>query len=216
MTLTNRPLDRRRCAARASLLGAAAVAVGILVPASAPARPARPASKSSAAPPAESTVTPPGASSPAPPRPESDTHPTRNGGRAGCHVGIETTSHEITAGESVTVFGALLCPSGASVANQPVTVYERQAAAGSTSLIVGSTTTEADGSYQLTSAALSTDTIFLVRPQGAIGAHIGVKVAPQVTLSGPPADAPLFTGNSGSFAEYRVSACRNSRRISLN
>jgi hypothetical protein len=26
-------------------------------------------------------------------------------------------------------------------------------------------------------------------------------------------DAPLFTGNSGSFAEYRVNACRTSLKI---
>lgn len=175
------------------------------MPASAPARPAGPASESSGTPPAESTGTAPSESSPAPQPPETGTHPNRTDRREGCHLSIDATSHRITAGESVTVFGALLCPS-ASVADQPVTVYQLQPAGGATRLLVGTATTEADGSYQLTPAALSTNSTFLVRSQGAPGAHTGVKVAPQVTLSGPPAGAPLSTGGGDARirAQYGV------------
>jgi hypothetical protein len=77
------------------------------------------------------------------------------------------------------------------VANQSITVYQRQPGAGETWLIAGTATTEANGSYQFTPASFSTTSIFLVRSQGAVGAHTGVRVAPQITLGGPPVGAML-------------------------
>jgi hypothetical protein len=85
----------------------------------------------------------------------------------------------------VSVFGKLTCPTGASAAGQQVAVYQHQGPAGASSFsTIGTATTEADGSYKLTPAALYTNTAFRVR-EGNHRARTAVKVAPLVTLSGP-------------------------------
>ena len=123
---------------------------------------------------------PPGETGASPPLPESSTNPSGK-----CQASIDASSHRITAGETVSVFGKLTCPTGASAAGQQVAVYQRQSGAGASSFsMVGTATTEADGSYKLTPAAFNTNTIFRVR-EGNHGARTAVKVAPLVTLSGP-------------------------------
>jgi hypothetical protein len=98
----------------------------------------------------------------------------------GCVVSIDAGSTRITAGEAVTLSGALECPISAGAAGRQVPIYERQGP-GSFSL-VGSATTEADGSYSLTTAALSANTTFLARA-GHHRASVAVKVGPGVTLT---------------------------------
>ena len=58
---------------------------------------------------------------------------------------------------------------------------------------VGTATTEANGSYQLTPPAFDTDTAFTVRAERSLGAHTQVKVAPKVTIAGPALGAQLST-----------------------
>ncbi len=109
----------------------------------------------------------------------------------GCRVSIEASSERITAGETAIISGALECPSGTSLADQAIVVYQHQlgARAASALSLVGTATTGADGSYELTSPALDTNTVFQTRV-GRLGAHTVVKVAPRVTLSAPsPLDA---------------------------
>jgi hypothetical protein len=118
----------------------------------------------------------------------------------GCRGTIEATAAHITAGETVTLFGKLTCPAGASVAKRQVTVYQRAHGAGASSFTtLGVATTEEDGSYKLTPLAFDTNTTFRVRV-GNHGARTVVKVAPVVTLSGPSPAAKLSTaGGSRSF-----------------
>src|SRR5664280_1030972 len=110
-----------------------------------------------------------------------------------CRATIESSAARITAGETVTIFGKLTCPTAISAAERQVTVYRGQhGTAASSFAALGVATTEADGSYKLTSLAFDTNTTFRVRV-GDHGARAVVKVAPVVTLSGPSPAATLST-----------------------
>lgn len=110
-----------------------------------------------------------------------------------CSATIEASSDRITAGDTVTIFGKLSCPSGVSVGERPLTVSEGQQGTPAAALTaLGSTTTETDGSYKISSLAFDTNTTFHVRI-GNRGARVVVKVAPLVTLSGPSPAATLST-----------------------
>lgn len=110
-----------------------------------------------------------------------------------CRATIESSAARITAGETVTIFGKLTCPTAISAAERQVTVYRGQhGTAASSFAVLGVATTEADGSYKLTSLAFDTNTTFRVRV-GDHGARAVVKVAPVVTLSGPSPAATLST-----------------------
>jgi hypothetical protein len=149
---------------------------------------------------------PAGDATPSPPPGESGAHAGSNA-LGGCHVSVNATSRRITAGETVSLSGKLACPTSASVANQPVTVYQAQGGAGASGRsVAGTATTQADGSYQVTPAVFTTNTVFFARSERAHGAHTAVKVAPAVTLGGPPAVAQLATAARG----YAHAATRNS------
>jgi hypothetical protein len=137
---------------------------------------------------AESGTTPAGPTAPAQPSTPAATSELKH-----CRATIESSSDRITAGDTVTIFGKLTCPSGVSVGERLLTVSEGQqgtAAAARTAL--GSATTESDGSYKISSLAFDTNTTFHVRV-GNRGARVVVKVAPLVTLSGPSPAATLST-----------------------
>jgi stage V sporulation protein SpoVS len=116
--------------------------------------------------------------------------------RGSCQVSLEASSPRITAGETVTLLGHLVCTGGMSAADEPVAIYQRQSAAGASGLSeVGTATTEADNSYQFTPAAFNTNSVFVARFPTAHNARTVVKVAPLVTISGgPAASTQLFTG----------------------
>src|ERR1700682_131155 len=128
--------------------------------------------------------------------------------RAGsCHVSSQATSPRISSGETVTLLGSLHCEGGAIAAGVAVTISESQPGAGAAgSSEVGTATTEADGSYKLTPAAFTTNTLFHARAPGAHGAHTVVKVAPKVTLEGPAAGTHLLTrgGHLAAHAHNRM------------
>ena len=116
----------------------------------------------------------------------------RNTGLHGCQLTIEASSQRITAGESVTLSGALTCPTEANVAGpsstagQQIALYVRQLGAGahaSQDLSPAETvSTGTDGSYELPSPALQQTSILQVRV-GRHHARVVVKVAPLVTLT---------------------------------
>ena len=113
--------------------------------------------------------------------------------RRPCHVTLTPAASRITVGETVTVSGKLLCPSGVSAAEVPVTFYRHQPA---TALaLLGTATTAADGSFRFTAATFSTSGILYVRAPQARGARAIVRVAPQVTLT-PGAQASAASGHS--------------------
>ena len=113
-----------------------------------------------------------------------------------CRVSIESSAAQISSGETVTIFGKLTCPEGTSVGERELTVYEREHDAGASSYApLGVASTEADGSYKLSTGALEADTTFRVRV-GDHGARTVVRVAPIVTLSGPSPTAKLSTAGT--------------------
>jgi hypothetical protein len=135
---------------------------------------------------------PPGEAGTGTPR-EAGTSPDGSDGR-GCKLSIEASSHQITAGEPVTVSGRLNCPTRTNATGRVITILQGQQprhALGAAALSnVGTATTEADGSFSFTPPGLATNTVFRVR-EGHHGAHTAVKVAPAVTLNTPTPAAQL-------------------------
>jgi hypothetical protein len=137
--------------------------------------------------------------------PEAPSTPAGTGSSAElkhCSTTLEPSAAQVLAGEAVTLLGKLSCPAGTSVAGRQLTVVQREqggSAADFTTL--GTATTEADGSYQLTSSALQANTLFRVRGGGR-GAHASVKVAPLVTLDGPSPSAQLSTAGARPFRAH--------------
>ena len=118
-------------------------------------------------------------------------------GKAGsCRVSIEVPT-VVTVGEPVTVFGVLTCPNQANAAGQPITVYERGGGTHGYS-VAGTASTAANGSYQLSPAALATNTTFYARSGGAQSVHRVIKVQPEVTLTSPADGTQLYT-RAGPF-----------------
>jgi hypothetical protein len=106
----------------------------------------------------------------------------------------------ISAGETVTISGALRCGSMFS-SGQTVMVFEQSAGMGGFK-VLGSTTTGTAGAYSISSGALLTDTSFYVTTAGARSATRLVRVAPVVTFEGPPETTALRAGrhNRVTFA----------------
>ncbi len=112
----------------------------------------------------------------------------RRGG--GCTLDVEASSILVTAGETVTLSGRLVCPEGTALAGETITVRQRSRGAGGPSASdLPPVTVGADGSYHMTTPALSAKSVFVLRSSLARrGARAAVRVAPQVTLAGPAAD----------------------------
>jgi phage protein U len=120
-------------------------------------------------------------------------HPSPSGR---CSVNINAAPHEITAGETVVVFGQLRCQHRAVIpaAGQTVTLLGRA----STSFgfhAVQSTTTDAQGFYEFIVPNVQSNAVVYVRAHRATSGHTTVRVAAQVTLSGPPEGTQLLTGS---------------------
>jgi hypothetical protein len=125
--------------------------------------------------------------------------------KGNCRISIEVAPRLVTTGEATTVFGRLKCANPASAAGQAVTVYQHSAGAGGFS-VIGSPVTEASGAYQLPTGALHANSVFYVRSVSARSNDKAVKVAAQVTLSGPPDGSQLLTGggSAASRAQNKV------------
>jgi hypothetical protein len=120
---------------------------------------------------------------------QSGRHATRTGG---CHVQVNVAPRFIQAGESTVVFGELTCPTQPP-AGQTVTVYG-QSAGGPPASALGTTTTDEHGNYAFTTPALQSNSQLYAIVDGVQSGHRGVKVSPQVTMTGPPDGSQLFTG----------------------
>jgi hypothetical protein len=119
----------------------------------------------------------------------------RHSSPVGCRITEYAEPHAVTSGETVQVFGKLSCP------GQAVTVYERSAASPLPKAI-GTPTTAADGSYAIVTPAVTADSAFYATAAGARSSTRNIKVAPQVSLSGPAEGAQVKTGlrNHVTFA----------------
>jgi hypothetical protein len=111
-----------------------------------------------------------------------------------CRISIKSIApRQITAGESTEISGRLACRRHANAGGQLVKLYAH--VAGTAGYIpVQSTTTEANGSYEFTTAAETANTSFYVRSHGARSGHRRLRVAAQVTLTGPPEGTQIETG----------------------
>jgi hypothetical protein len=110
-----------------------------------------------------------------------------------CRIDISVAPRQITAGESTEVSGRLACRRHANPGAQPVVLYAH--VAGTAGYVpVQSTTTEANGSYKLSTAVETANTSFYVRSHGAQSGRRRLRVAAAVTLSGPPEGTQILTG----------------------
>lgn len=109
-----------------------------------------------------------------------------------CRVSLLAEPRAITAGETVQLFGQVLCTSG-STANQSVTVLEHTP--GSSGFkVIGEAKTAEGGLYAFPVPGVSTDAQFTVRAGGRRSSTKAVRVAPLVKLEGPPTTTELHTG----------------------
>ncbi len=107
-----------------------------------------------------------------------------------CELSLSVASARLIAGESATLIGTLSCPLAGEAAEQTVTIDQRVAGTPGFSAI-GSATTEASGAFQLTTGALEDNSVFYADVQGVRSNRQAVKVAPAVTIGGPPPTTQL-------------------------
>jgi hypothetical protein len=107
-----------------------------------------------------------------------------------CEPSLSVTSARLIAGESATLIGTLSCPLAGEAAEQTVTIDQRIAGTPGFS-VIGTATTEANGAFQLTTGALEDNSVFYASVQGARSNRQAVKVAPAVTIDGPPSATQL-------------------------
>jgi hypothetical protein len=123
----------------------------------------------------------------------------RTGRSPRCKPSIEVSSQEITAGETVTVSGTLACGEAEAAADQEVTLYQRTPGSGVPGMLaVASTTTAADGSYQITPPVFTQSSILLVRTQRAHSPRLHVVVASHISLTASFGGTPLSLGGAGT------------------
>ncbi len=110
-----------------------------------------------------------------------------------CSVNLNVAPRQITAGDPVVAFGRLDCTRRANAAGQTVQLFEHAHGTPGYAL-TQSTTTDARGFYEMTQAGVQSDSSFYVRSHRAQSGRRHVRVAAQVTLSGPPEGTQLLTG----------------------
>jgi hypothetical protein len=110
-----------------------------------------------------------------------------------CRLRIQAAPRFLQAGEAAEVSGTLLCSPQTVVSGQAVTVYEHSAGVPGRH-VAGSTTTDSSGNFKVATPPLSTNSTFYAVIGAAHSSHRAVKVAPKVTVSGPPDGAQLLTG----------------------
>jgi len=111
-----------------------------------------------------------------------------------CRISIESIAPRlITAGESTEISGRLACRHNVGVSGQAVTLYAH--VAGTAGYVpVQSATTETSGSYKFSSGAENANVSFYVRSHGAQSGSRRLRVAAQVTITGPPEGTQIETG----------------------
>ena len=119
-------------------------------------------------------------------------HPSANGR---CTVTAPAAPATATAGATVLVFGRLRCLGGTTTAGKTVRLFAEQAG-GTAFTQVASTSTAQQGFYELTVTDVSSSARFFVRAHGASSGLHGVRIAAQVTLSGPPEGSQILTGRA--------------------
>jgi len=113
-----------------------------------------------------------------------------------CAIDMNIAPRQIVAGDPVVVFGRLRCANPTNAAGQEVKLFHHLTGApGSGYNYVQRTTTEANGFYEFSRAdgVVETNRSWYVSARGARSAAKQIRVAAQVSLSGP-AEGQLQTG----------------------
>jgi hypothetical protein len=133
-----------------------------------------------------------------------------------CSLALAASAARITVGESVSLTGQLSCPDAPSAAPSssaapqtpsapPASVTVLRHEPGAALETVTSVDVASDGSFTVTSGALSRNSIFYARAAHAKGARAVVKVAPAVTLSDSVTSAQTSaTGLDGAHPPLRT------------
>jgi hypothetical protein len=119
-------------------------------------------------------------------------HPNPSGR---CRININVAPRRIAAGDPIVIFGRLLCQRSANESNKVVKLFHHLATAPGFSYIQ-STTTDSNGFYEFARAdgVVVSNRAFYVRSHGAQSGRKAVKVAAEVSLSGPPEGTQILTG----------------------
>jgi hypothetical protein len=113
-------------------------------------------------------------------------HPGVHAGRSGrCRVTLNVAPRLITSGESVLAYGGLSPACTDEGAGQTVTLYESSVSSPGYS-VAGTITTAKGGGYQIPVSDLTTNSSFYAATGSVRSAQRLVRVAAQVTLTGPP------------------------------
>ncbi len=109
-----------------------------------------------------------------------------------CRLTLNVAPRLLNSGETALAYGQASCPAGAE-AGQTVTVYEHSATTGGYS-VAGTAVTDPHGFYQLTTPALTQNSVFYAALAAAQSPHRTVRVIAQVELKGPQEGKQLFAG----------------------
>jgi hypothetical protein len=133
--------------------------------------------------------------------------PARNGTQrlsrhGSCQIGLATTPAQLTAGESAAATGKLACQTAAEAAERTITLYARAAHTRGFGAIA-TATTEADGSYRVSTGAIEANSVFYAVVDGARSSRATVKVAASVSIDGPVEGSQLLTAGRRFSADAR-------------
>jgi hypothetical protein len=109
-----------------------------------------------------------------------------------CRLTLNVAPRLVTSGETALAYGQASCPGGTE-AGQTVTVFEHAATTSGFS-VAGTTTTDAHGFYQLTTPALTQNSVFYATLGTSQSPHRTVRVIAQVVLKEPAEGKQLFAG----------------------
>ena len=113
-----------------------------------------------------------------------------------CRISIEVAPRQITAGDPVTIFGKLTCRRHRGEVGAVVKLFHHLSDSFGYSY-VQSARTDAQGFYEFTRAdgVVNSNRSWVVSARGTHSAARRIRVAAQVTLSGPPVGTQLLTGH---------------------
>jgi hypothetical protein len=122
-------------------------------------------------------------------------HPNRRQASpgAGCRVKLNVAPHLLTSGESALAYGQLICGDPTSESTQTVTLYRNATGVAGGYTAIGTTSTDANGFYDLTTGAIETNSQFYVVVGSAKSASKTVRVSAQVTVAGPTENSQILT-----------------------
>jgi hypothetical protein len=109
-----------------------------------------------------------------------------------CKITLNVAPRLVTSGEAALAYGQGTCD-GAPAGEQTVTIFDHPAGSPGFS-VLGTTTTNKEGLYQLPTGALTSNTGFYSALGAVRSPTRNVRVAAQVSLTGPPETKSLFSG----------------------